>query len=191
MIDPNPMKRPTLQDMISELHRMYKCLRKNLSRKLSDMFGGMDEEQKSLIQNPKYRQYFKEHLRSEFAVEPLLFFEDVQVFKKLETDQERLIKAKEICQSYLYTSSVLEVNVGGQLKKELGQELREAEENGGIYVEIFDEIAQHVSDTILIDNISRFERSLIGLELADIKDGEKMLEKSPKKKRSTIKKVIK
>ena len=62
--------------------------------------------------------------RTEYAIEPLLFFEDVQVFQKLETDQEKLIKAKEICQSYLYSSSILEVNCSGKLKKEIERSRR-------------------------------------------------------------------
>eukprot|EP01080_Neovahlkampfia_damariscottae_P009113 gene9113-1203_t len=192
MIDPNPMKRPKLKDIISELNRIYKCLRKSLSRKLSDKFGELTESQKALIQKPEYRKYFKEYLRTEYAVEPLLFFEDVQVFQKLETDQERLIKAKEICQSYLYTTSILEVNCSGKLKKEIGQELREAEQSGGIYLEIFDEISKHVSDTVILDTLMRFERSLIGIELSKIRGDEKEEKrKSMKKRRSTIKKFIK
>jgi len=130
--------------------------------------------------------------RTEYAIEPLLFFEDVQVFQKLETDQEKLIKAKEICQSYLYSSSILEVNCSGKLKKEIGQELREAEESGGIYLEIFDEISKHVSDTVIVDTLMRFEKSTIGIELKKIRDEEENEKlKSMKKRSSTVKKIIK
>ena len=68
MIEPNPMKRPSLKDIISELNSIYRCLRKSLSRKLSDKFGDLTEDQKSLIQNPNYRKYFKEYLRYFFLL---------------------------------------------------------------------------------------------------------------------------
>ena len=70
--------------------------------------------------------------------------------------------------------------------------MREAEESGGIYLEIFDEISKHVSDTVIVDTLMRFEKSSIGIELKKIRDEEENEKlKSMKKRSSTVKKIIK
>jgi hypothetical protein len=188
MIDENPKDRPSLKDMRDELKQIQKNLRRKRLKNSTDRYGKLNDNQKMLIQNDTYRPFVKEYLRCEFSVETLLFFEDVQIFQKLQSDQERLHKATEICQSFLTGSSPLEINVSGKLKKELDDELLECRQSGDIELEIFDNCAKHVSDTVLIDSFVRFANHGIKKEL------EKFMETIPKKMsrtKSTIKKVIK
>jgi hypothetical protein len=188
MIDENPKDRPSLKDMRDELKQIQKNLRRNRRKKITNRYGNLNENQKMLIRNDIYRPFVKEFLRYEFCVETLLFFEDVQIFQKLQSDQERLLKATEIFHSYLTESSPLEINVSGKLKKELDDVLLECRQSGDIELEIFDNCANHVSDTVLIDSFVRFASHGTKKEL------EKFMEAVPKKMsrtKSTIKKVIK
>ena len=188
MIDENPYKRPKIDDILKELTFIYREIRRGTVRKLSNKYGSLTEIQKIVLTNEDYRQYFKEYLRTEYASETLLFFEDVKQFQNLSSDQERLMKANEICQSYLKITSDLEINVSGHLKKNFSQDLKEANEVGKISLDIFNELAKHVSDTILLDSFNRFEQSKIRNELKVKLDNEK---KKLKNSKSTVKIVLK
>jgi hypothetical protein len=164
MIDPSPEDRPSIDDVINVLNGISNTFKRMESLKV-DKFKSLNQIQRSILQDDDYRKYFKSHLRTEFSVESVLFFEDVQIFSKIESDQERFSKAEEICQSYLYETSPLEINVGGDLKINLSTILKESKLLGEIDETIFDEICKHVSDTILLDAFPRFERSEIYLAL--------------------------
>jgi hypothetical protein len=164
MIDPSPEDRPSIDDVINVLNGISNTFKRMESLKV-DKFKSLNQIQRSILQDDDYRKYFKSHLRTEFSVESVLFFEDVQIFSKIESDQERFSKAEEICQSYLYETSPLEINVGGDLKINLSTILKESKLLGEIDETIFDEICKHVSDTILLDAFPRFERSEIYQEL--------------------------
>eukprot|EP01080_Neovahlkampfia_damariscottae_P003289 gene3289-5730_t len=144
MIDQEAKDRPVIEDIIRELKEIQRLLRKQKKRGLTNKFGSLDSNQKILITNTSFRPYVKEFLRFESSVESILFFEDVEVFQNLSTDQERLIKANEIYSNYLVKSSKLEINISGKQKKSLDDELLEARESGNIDLDIFDDIARHV-----------------------------------------------
>jgi hypothetical protein len=160
MVDPSPDDRPSIDDVLNELKGISNTFKRMKSFEV-DKFNSLNELQRSILQDNEYRKYFKSHLRSEFSVESVLFFEDVQIFSKIESDQERFSKAEEICHSYLYETSPLEINVSGNLKNNFSSILAESKLIGEIEETIFDEICKHVSDTILLDAFPRFERSEI------------------------------
>jgi serine/threonine protein kinase len=182
MIDENPNKRPKIEDLLKLLSGIYRELKKGTIRASSNKFGSLNDVQKILVAHDNYRQYFKEYLRTEFSSETLLFFEDVKSFQNLSTDQERIIKANEICQSYLKVTSELEINVSGILKRNVTQEIKNAEETGKLDIDVFDDMAKHVCDTILLDSTFRFEQSAIREEMVSQFENEKKQMKKSKAK---------
>eukprot|EP01080_Neovahlkampfia_damariscottae_P003305 gene3305-5746_t len=142
MIHPDHKKRPSAL----EAHKTLKAIQKGKNYKMiktkSMVYENFEEEH--LLTKNIYRRFFKEFVRTEFSTETVLFFEDVELFQNFSTDQERLLKTKEIFQSYLSSSSPLEINVSGRLKKKLEEEIQEANETGDITFDIFDEIQKHM-----------------------------------------------
>jgi hypothetical protein len=162
MIHPNPDSRPDIEALIPQLKRLRKIMRSIFERKTFNPFRTTQKEQIKMVnflQNSKWRQYLKEHMRLEFAVEGILFYEDIEVFKALKIDKERLTKVIEIKNSYLMEMSQLEINVSGHLKKIFFEEIEEAKDSGKIDKNIFDGMLEHVANTIMSDSFPRFEHS--------------------------------
>jgi len=189
MIDRNPKNRPLILDIINELTEIQKPLKTkfSLNWKLQNKFGTLSEYQKIIVQHDTFRQFLKSFLRSEFAVETILFYEDVLIFKNLKSDKERLIKADEITSSFLSATSALEINISGKYRQNITAELQESKKTGDIHAEIFESIAQHVTATVMLDSINRFEKDRICQELNNYMQ----LPTKQKSKRSSIKNIIK
>ena len=159
-----PEFRPNIEDILEELKLLtsFKKLKKDINK-----FENLNEFQMEMIENDNFRQFLKEYLRTEYSTENILFFEDVKIFSKMSTDQERFLKAEEICQSYIYETSPLEINVSGKFKNFLFNELEDSKISGEIDVTLFDEMTKHVSDTIMLDTFPRFEKSKLFGEFKD------------------------
>ena len=98
MVNTDPEERTTLKDSLEILTKMKTKLKSQEStRKKINKYEKLETSEIHIVQDDFSRQYFKAYIRTEYAVEGLLFFEDVQVFQKLKSDQERILKAKEIC----------------------------------------------------------------------------------------------
>eukprot|EP01080_Neovahlkampfia_damariscottae_P003325 gene3325-5764_t len=161
MIQPDPKNRPTVSELLNSVHGIKEKKKNSKLQKpiKKTRFDGLTKNQKQLIQNDTYRQYFKEYLRTEMSVESILFFEDVQLFNEFRTCQERIIKANEIIQAYLTDESELEVNVSGKLRRTLEIQVEDAEESGELGTDIWDDIAIHIIETTLLNSYQRFENS--------------------------------
>jgi hypothetical protein len=103
----------------------------------------------------------------------------------LKTDEEKFLKADEICSSYLSAASSLEINISGKYRQNLSDELQESKKTGDLDSSIFESIAQHVTATVMLDSIQRFEFHGICQEL-----NKYMQIPKGKTKRSSIKNVI-
>eukprot|EP01080_Neovahlkampfia_damariscottae_P011365 gene11365-4533_t len=164
MIDSNPDSRPDVDELLEKLSTI-KILLRTISKKKSSKFEGLDDQLKNLIKNDNQRPYLKEFLRTEFAVETILFLEDCKRFRQVHTDQERFDKAEEMCQSYIHDNSPLEINLSAGTKLCFFNDFEDAKHTGMINSFLFDDMEEHVIDTIMVDSLPRFEKSAIGKEL--------------------------
>jgi hypothetical protein len=64
----------------------------------------------TILNNTEYLHVFKKHLIKEYCVENILFYEDVQVFKKENDPLKRSIIGSDIIQNFFDPLSVNEVN---------------------------------------------------------------------------------
>eukprot|EP01080_Neovahlkampfia_damariscottae_P010222 gene10222-2642_t len=171
MIDSRPEQRKDVDSLIEKIGQMRSNLNKFISRrsrkKKGSKFEKLEKAEIKIMEDDELRQYFKAYMRTEYAVEPILFYEDVRVFQHFLSDQDRYYKAVEICESYLRSTSDLEINVSGKLKKILAQELKLSKETGNVNTDIFDEMVKHICDTLLIDTFPRFHVSKIYEELQE------------------------
>ncbi|KMS65392.1 hypothetical protein BVRB_036450, partial [Beta vulgaris subsp. vulgaris] len=110
---------------------------------------------------------FKRHLEKEFAVENLLFWKDVNLFReKCDADDAGRLSCKSIILSwaifdkYLCSSAPLEINLPFQLSMKFRNIF--ANRMGGspaITAAIFDEAANQVLQLIEVDSLPRFLRT--------------------------------
>jgi hypothetical protein len=161
MIHPDPNIRPSVKEIIQKLEKFEE----NKEIEKNSRFDVMDKSQVSTIQNDLERSFFKEFMRREISIESLLFFEDLELFTKLDTEQERFFKAEEIYYSYLNNSSELEINIPQKLLQKIDKDLSEEKLRGKVNVYIFDEIGKHISKTILNDTFRRYTSSDIYEEM--------------------------
>ena len=159
MIDPNPTHRPDSSEILKDLQKLMIKLISRCQIARSQRYQSLSQNQIIVLQDDVCRCFFKEYLRTELATECILFFEDVQIFTKLESDKERLSKAEEIFQSYLLPTSPLEINISGKLQKAFSQEFIEAKQTGDIKIDIFEDVLKHVTDTVILDSFPRFHAS--------------------------------
>eukprot|EP01080_Neovahlkampfia_damariscottae_P003208 gene3208-5524_t len=158
MINPQASERPSIKDILQKLESLQTDSNGSLKKRTS-RFDSMDEQQISVLKNDKKRRFLKEFMRKELSIETILFFEDVQIFNDLNTEQERFFRAEEIFLSYFSNSSFLELNVSEKLKKLLNKNWRECKQTGKMDIYLFDEIGKHLSNIILNDTFRRFKDS--------------------------------
>jgi hypothetical protein len=182
MIEPNPKHRPELKDLIKEFNLIYQKVSKELPRKESIRDIELDSERKQLLGDEIQRRYLKGFTRSEYTVECILFYEDVLLFSKLTTNQERYAKAIEICDSYLYSTSELEINVSGTLKSKLSLEIEQSKLDGIIDEQIFDEIQSNVIQTLMIGGYNRFVLGRLGMEWKEYRERKQKAESQSRRK---------
>lgn len=114
-----------------------------------------NEEKKEItlqdvLSNDLYRKYFKVHITKEFAVENLVFWEEVQIYKEIKDEnvrKERIVKMIDI---FFQENSIYEVNTSKKRIKEITDNKDKADIN------IFQEVENDVYESCFIDAFIRF-----------------------------------
>eukprot|EP01080_Neovahlkampfia_damariscottae_P009077 gene9077-1172_t len=164
MVDPNPESRLNVNELLEKINRLKLNFDQNPKQRRGSILEDVHYHWKILIRDDTQRPYLKEFLRTEYSVETILFLEDCYCYKRLLTEQERFDKADEMCQSYIHEKSTLEVNISAGIKKLFFKNFEEAKHSGVINQNLFDCIENHIFDTMTVDSLPRFEKSLMGLE---------------------------
>eukprot|EP01080_Neovahlkampfia_damariscottae_P005612 gene5612-9429_t len=170
MIEINPNNRPNLKELIDQFTLIYQKLTKDNLRKESMSLAELNGPKKALIKEELQRRYLKAWTRSEYTTETVLFYEDVMLFSKMESNQERLGKAMEIYDSYFHEHSDLEINISGDARRKIAMEIEQSKLNGFVDDEIFHEAQNHVVQTLFINGFIRFTLCAIGLEWKEYRE---------------------
>eukprot|EP01080_Neovahlkampfia_damariscottae_P003310 gene3310-5751_t len=110
-----------------------------------------------VLENDKFRIYFKQFAESEYSKENVLFWEDAQEFKKIEDLAERMGEAHRIFKSYLTIDSEYEINVSSKLESSVKENLFLNLLNDECPNDLFDSIIFELEMTNLNDTFSRFK----------------------------------
>jgi hypothetical protein len=102
-----------------------------------------------VLEDPMLKEEFKTFTKNEFSLENLLCYEDILLFEKLTSEDERKLKAEEIKTLYLTGESLREVNIRN------AKNLVEIIENGEITDDLF-QFAKNELITNMVDTYSRF-----------------------------------
>jgi hypothetical protein len=113
----------------------------------SDKF--VESKFENMLLDSDLKDEFKKFCIKEFSPENLLCYDDILIFKSLDTEESRKLKANEIKEIYLLSDSIREVNVKNS------KSLLDSITNGEIQVDLFDEIILELKAN-MVDTYSRF-----------------------------------
>eukprot|EP01080_Neovahlkampfia_damariscottae_P009092 gene9092-1187_t len=75
-------------------------------------------EIQDVLDNLEFRKFFKLHLKNEWCAENIVFYEEIEIYKKLDFNQ-RKEKSLEMIQQFFSTASMLEINTSQTLKNDV------------------------------------------------------------------------
>jgi CRP-like cAMP-binding protein len=112
----------------------------------------------SVLNHPPTRAVFVEHLKEQFGLENLSFWEDVSDYKKnfaTYSEKERLDTAEKIFEKYLVDDAPDEINVPSIMNQDVRQSVAGKE----IKLDIFDKCQSEIFTVLRNDPFARFRRS--------------------------------
>ena len=107
-----------------------------------------------VLENLEFRGYFKAHLKKEWCSENMVFYEEIEEYKKLEFE-ERKVKSLEMVEQFFSTASILEINTSQTLKNDVLKLTKEGEAP----LDLFDEIIGDLTSNMLLDSFKRFKKT--------------------------------
>ena len=108
-----------------------------------------ESELGEILENEKYRKFFKTFATREYSVENIVFYEEVKKFKKL-NEEERKIRSLEMIEIFLNTESMLEINTTAELTKEILRNVEESKED------LFDKMLSDLTFGTISNSYDRF-----------------------------------
>ena len=109
-----------------------------------------------VISDPALRDNFAKHLEREFAIENLLFIQEIVRYKSSNGENAQLI-AKTLVKDFMLPDSLNEVNLPGPLVKATVKSI----ETSGHRVETFDDALHHILFMLETDQLPKFLKSQI------------------------------
>jgi len=109
----------------------------------------------SFLEKPVARELFKKYLMSEFSVENILFYEEVDVFKG--TADTSLIpqKAKDIIATYILEDAERQVNISDKIKKEIDSRIT----SSAYTSDMFDNAQEGIIELMYLNSFYRFTQT--------------------------------
>lgn len=108
-----------------------------------------------LMQNPAGRDLLKQHLVQEHADENILFWEAVEAYKHLRTNDQMIETARNIYEQYVSSHATTEVSLDSKCRTALDKNYTQPNKN------TFDDAQQHIYKLMETDTFERFKRSKI------------------------------
>eukprot|EP01080_Neovahlkampfia_damariscottae_P008551 gene8551-374_t len=113
----------------------------------------------NFIKNKKNAEVFKKFLQKEMADENLIFIENVEIFKELKTDQERIESSFVIFQTFFNIESKYELNISKNISTILHNNLQKFQKEGSCPTDIFDFLVDEILVSCLDDKYQRFRKT--------------------------------
>jgi len=101
------------------------------------------------------KESFKQFLVREFSVENLMFYTEVQYYKKIEEESDLKETAKTIHETYVELGAPFEINIEMEIRNQVAEQLN----SGKPTVNIFDEAEKAVLHVMREESFPRFKKS--------------------------------
>ncbi|EFC38923.1 RGS domain-containing protein [Naegleria gruberi] len=144
---------------------MFKFKRNNSSTKLEDIHLIYEFPLEAIFDVPEAKEEFRAYLKREHNEEPLLFYEEVEDFKRLKFEENKTKKALFILKTYVMPNSSHEINISSQYRQNivLGFEKSgqlTSEKNMLVDETIFDDSQSAIFYNLKNDTYPRFTKSV-------------------------------
>jgi len=97
-------------------------------------------------------KYFKLFATSQFSVENIIFYEEIELYKQIKDEEERALRADKMIEMFFETDSIYEINTSRRLIIGVIDE----RENGKSPLDLFDVLMSDVMNSNLSDMHQRF-----------------------------------
>jgi hypothetical protein len=118
-----------------------------------------DSEFDAFINTKKGRELFKKYAKKEWSLENILFFEQVEKYKKIWIFKLASKRAKEIVETYVEFNSPLEVNLSAEVRKTAKYKVKNFKEFKEGFKNIFDDAIKETKRNMR-DTYARIRRTL-------------------------------
>jgi hypothetical protein len=118
-----------------------------------------DSEFDAFINTKKGRELFKKYAKKEWSLENILFFEQVEKYKKIWIFKLANKRAKEIVETYVEFNSPLEVNLSAEVRKTAKYKVKNFKEFKEGFKNIFDDAIKETKRNMR-DTYARIRRTL-------------------------------
>eukprot|EP01080_Neovahlkampfia_damariscottae_P007280 gene7280-11598_t len=118
-----------------------------------------DSEFDAFINSKEGKILFKKYAKKEWSLENILFYEEVEKYKKSKNFRFAKKRAEEILSNYIETGSNLEINISGDVRKLTKKKIRNFKDYKSEYKCIFDEAIKETKRNMR-DTYSRIRRTL-------------------------------
>jgi hypothetical protein len=132
-----------------EKSQSLKNLRKSISFSKKSSFRTKNLELDEVLNNKTYFKYFKLHATSEYSVENLVFYEEVNKYKKM-GESQRKERSKQMVDVFFASDSVYQINTTKSFIDQINEGLETSD------VELFDSLLKDVIQSNLLDMFRRF-----------------------------------
>lgn len=104
-----------------------------------------------VLENEKYRQYFKMFCMNQFCIENIIFYEEVLKYKNI--PEHRKLLGENIINTFFIKDSLYEINTTEKLMQDTRERVKKNEKNA------FDEILTEIQTDILLNVFKEFKNS--------------------------------
>ena len=118
-----------------------------------------DTEFDAFINSKEGKQIFKKYAKKEWSLENILFYEEVEKFKKIWSMKYAKKRAEEISRNYIEVGSTLEVNMSGESRRTTIKKVKNFKQYKDEYKTIFDDAIKETKRNMR-DTYSRIKRTL-------------------------------
>ena len=122
-----------------------------------------------VLEKKSFLKFFKLFATKEYSVENVVFYEEVQTYKKITDEKKKKIRIDQMMSTFFDSDSMHEINTSKKLITSLKEEI----EKNNFSDDFFDSILTDVIQTNLSDTFQRFKNSELFKEMKDQKKRKK------------------
>ncbi|KAJ6244822.1 regulator of g protein signaling [Anaeramoeba flamelloides] len=122
--------------------------------KLTEPIEGDEVSFEEMMEDPYRRFYFRHFLEAEFATENLDFFQEVEKYREITSEEERVKVADRIFKIYVQSGTEAEINIEYIDRENIEKDLKK-----GADIDVFDKAGKHIHFLMKNNSYPRFLKS--------------------------------
>ena len=118
-----------------------------------------ESEFDAFINTKEGKLIFKKYAKKEWSLENILFYEEIEKYKKIKSLKFAKKRAQELLENYIEAGSALEVNMSGEIRRLTKKRIQNFKDHKNEFKEIFDEAIKETKRNMR-DTYARIRKTL-------------------------------